>query len=98
MAGAVAGRCVAGALPAVAMVHRVEVGAGVLVGEALGLHHWAGNNLASRSSIGVPANGMATLGAQRRGGVDGADAVDAAPEIDGKLRASNAHVKRIWSS
>ena len=98
MAGAVAGRCGAGALPAAAMLHRVEVRAGVLVGEALGLHYGAGNNLASRSSIEVPANGMATLGAQRRGGVDGADAVDAAPEIDGKLRASNAHVKRIWSS
>jgi hypothetical protein len=31
------------------------------------------------------------LAPKRRGGVDGADAVDAVPEIDGKLRASNAH-------
>ena len=88
-------RCGAAALPAVAMLHRVEVCAGVLVGEALGLHHWSGNNLASRSSIEVPANGMATLGAQRRGGVDGAGAVDAVPEIDGKLRASKTRKYKV---
>ena len=44
--------------------------AGVLVGVALRLHYGAGNNLASRSSITIPAYGFATLGARRRGGVE----------------------------
>ena len=84
LGGAVAGRCGAGALPAAAMLHRVEVRAGVLVGVALRLHYGAGNNLASRSSITIPAYGFATLGARRRGGVDGAGAAEVVPSIDGR--------------